>query len=163
MRDNRLGIYTNFVDWISGQGRFDTWITVTLKQRTHDKLSRKITEDDVRRTAWILRDRITRHRKLNWVTFIHGGDVCRYHLHIMMERQKNKTAEDIHNKIMELKRILIWIYDIVEVKNIENIDYVYDELKHRYEKFSSRRMAGYGLAKNGIDGFCAEASSFYKL
>lgn len=87
---------------------------------------RRITNEDIRRTAWLLRDRVGRAlfgracRHKRFLTFHHDGNGSkRHHLHIVSEKPSGMMLIDIAERFREASSKLDWVYDQQDIRAIE--------------------------------------------
>jgi hypothetical protein len=156
-RQSRKGIEI-LRSWLSSPD-LNVFATVTLRQsRTSDGGDRRwITVEDVSRTAWLLRDRLTKKllpagalRKgcgVNFLPFREGnGTEKRFHLHIVTSMPTNMSWEEYRATFFHVSSRLDWVYDEIDLRQIGG---------HGHDE--PYRVVGYSL-KEGTDAFIPEAA-----
>ena len=144
-------------DWLKDD-RYNAYITVTLKQAIPNTFGglKSISRDDARKTAWIMRDRLSnkllthsenRNRdKSGFLAFLEGEkDVKRYHLHIVSCRPDHVSENDYSNVVRCVCEKLEWTRKIIDIRPITE---------------SSKQEIGYSL-KDGLESFIPESSSVW--
>ena len=120
----------DLTQWICASARFNTFITLTLKQGILDDTFRglitPIGRDDCVKTAWLFRDRLTRkvlhstrlrHReRLPLAAFVEGGEFKRYHLHIIAERPAAVTFERFAGAVCQVTENLPWVHNRIDTR-----------------------------------------------
>ena len=138
------------VDWLS-KSPVNVFATVSLKQgiQRDDGGWANLTHEHITKTAWLLRDRLTKavvgkKSKIPFLVFVEGdGVVKRKHLHIVtlkpMGIQFSEFSDTFRFKAMGLD----WVYNEIDIRPI-----VAD---------TERRVIAYSL-KEGMGAFIPEAS-----
>lgn len=139
--------------WLSEKNT-DLFATVTLKQaiKKDDGTYLRICSDDIRRTAWLLRDRFLRsihgrkQAKIEpFLVFVEGdGLMKRYHLHIALNASQKIPLEEFTLRFKETAGSLEWVFNEIDVRPID--------------AGTSGRVISYSL-KEGISSFLPEASN----
>jgi len=141
---------TNYVNWLASN-EVDIFVTVTLKQSilNNEGVWVPISQEDIRKTAWILRDRVMkavggRRRKFPFFVFSEGdGYLTRSHLHIVTKRPPNLELSSFRIFFREKSARLDWVYDEIDVREIS------PQTQHRVISYS---------LKGGTGAFIPEAS-----
>ena len=147
---------------IDSRATFNVFLTVTLRQALiNDGLGFTwISEDDCRKAAWLLRDRLTkkvnksaglaRSTRLPFAVFIEGyGRFERFHFHALSVKPDNVSFAQYQCLIMDVCGKLDWVYRKVKVQPID------------FSDSDAVPVITYCLKKEGIEGrwsFCPEAS-----
>ena len=138
------------IDWLSSSP-LNVFATVSLKQgiKHDDGCWASITNEHITKTAWLLRDRVTKavvgkKAKIPFLVFVEGdGVVKRKHLHIAtfkpMGIQFYEFSDTFRFKAMGLD----WVYNEIDIRPIE--------------ADTERRVIAYSL-KEGMGAFIPEAS-----
>jgi hypothetical protein len=114
-------------NWLASR-EYDLFASVTLRQgiqRDHGTWLR-ITPEDIRKTAWLLRDRYTKalvgkYQKLPFLAFQEGdGRIKRYHLHIMVASTDRMTLRDQSDLFRFTAMKLDWVYNEIKIRSIKN-------------------------------------------
>jgi hypothetical protein len=138
------------IDWLSSSP-LNVFATVSLKQgiKHDDGCWASITNEHITKTAWLLRDRVTKavvgkKAKIPFLVFVEGdGVVKRKHLHIAtfkpMGIQFYEFSDTFRFKAMGLD----WVYNEIDIRPIET--------------YTERRVISYSL-KERMDAFIPEAS-----
>lgn len=137
-------------DWLAST-EYDLFAGVTLRQgiQRDDGTWLRITPEDIRKTAWLLRDRYTKallgkSQKLPFLAFCEGdGFIKRYHLHIVMGSTDQMTLRDQSDLFRFTAIKFDWIYKEINICSIKNR--------------TIPRVLNYNL-KEGIGAFIPEAS-----
>lgn len=140
----------HLIDWLSTKD-YDLFITASLRQarQTDDGYWQRISHDDIRRTAWILRDRYTKavvgkNRKLPFLAFWEGdGSDKRFHLHILTATTKDLSHREHAESFRRVAARMEWVYDEIDARSINPNEH--------------SRVIGYSL-KQGTASFIPEAS-----
>ena len=142
-----------FLNWTDGRD-YNLFITVTLRQCITSDLGHKIYIDDenVKKTAWILRDRVLKSlkyqsEKKTYLSFKECGSLFnkRHHLHIVTYKPDTLSIEEYENKFRSKAAKLDWVYNEIDIRPIRSGE--------------ARQVLSYSL-KEGIKAFIPEASYF---
>lgn len=149
---------TDLINWLE-RPEIDYFLTVTLRQAvlTDDGCWRSITPDDVKKTAWLLRDRFSkalvgpaafkRRRCPTFVVFAEGdGRNKRYHLHIAASKPSDVSEYDYADVFRRTAKRLDWVYDEIDIRPVD-----------RRLGGNVRAVIAYSL-KEGAEAFLPEAS-----
>ena len=136
--------------WLS-QADADIFATVSLKQAIHSDEGSwtRITPEQIKRTAWLLRDRLMKatvgkKKRLPFLAFVEGdGDIKRFHLHIITQKPSDMAFVEYSDTFRFTAKRLDWVYDEIDIRPIET--------------GSKRHVISYSL-KEGIGAFIPEAS-----
>lgn len=139
--------------WLSDQGA-NVFVTVTLKKAILNDQGFwvRLNEDHVKKTAWLLRDRVTKalvghKQKINYLSFTEGdGDLKRFHLHLAISKPKEISVEIFDENFRRTALRLDWVYNEIDIKHIHVED--------------NRNIISYSL-KEGAGSFLPEASYFH--
>jgi hypothetical protein len=141
------------LNWIDSHD-YNLFITITLRQSITSDAGHKVYIDDenVRKTAWILRDRILKSLKCEskkkvYLAFKECGSLCnkRYHLHIVTYKPDNMNIAEYENKFRSKANRLDWVYNEIDIREIRSGE--------------ARQVLSYSL-KEGVKAFIPEASYF---
>ncbi len=124
------GYQTALIQWLDAPS-LNVFATITLKQAL--PLGREgvrwqpITMGDVQRTAWIIRDRVSRKvfgRRFKYqpfLTFHHGGGETdkRHHLHFVAYRPAAQSLGEYAEIFNKVGKHLIWVYEREDFRPIE--------------------------------------------
>ena len=148
----------SFRSWLSSPD-LNVFATVTLRQsRATDHHNRCwITTEDITRTAWLLRDRLTKKllpagaaRRGDGITFLPfregNGFEKRYHLHIVTTKPDLMAWEEYKAAFLSVASRLDWVYDEIDLRRLEN-----------HHQDEPNRVIAYSL-KEGTDAFIPEAA-----
>ncbi len=104
-------------NWLSST-EYELFASVTLRQgiQRDDGTWLRITPDDIRKTAWLLRDRYTKalvgKYQIPFLAFQEGdGLIKRYHLHIMMASTDQMTLREQGDLFRFTAMKLDWVYN----------------------------------------------------
>jgi hypothetical protein len=145
--------------WLS-RSNFDILCTVSLKQglpigcnsAAQDSIIwSRISDADIERTAWILRDRFTKaafgkrnNKRYPFLVFREGdGAQKRFHLHFLTVRPSDISFENFEMRFRSAALGLDWVYNEIDVRAVED--------------GTANRVLGYCL-KEGQDAFLPAAS-----
>src|SRR3954454_20062749 len=144
-------------DWINSHAEFDTFITLTLKQRVPlpQGGSIPLTDEECVRTAWLFRDRLSKAllgsgrtragQRVPTAVFREGdGKIIRKHLHFVIQRPDPEAS-------------LIWVNTQMN-KAAQNLHWVYKERDLRPIAYGRPEFVTDYCLKYGTDSFLAEAS-----
>jgi hypothetical protein len=144
-------------DWINTHADFDTFITLTLKQRLplSQGGSIPLTDEECVRTAWIFRDRLSKAllgsgrtragKGVPTAVFLEGdGRTLRRHLHLVIQRPDANAS-------------LMWVKARTN-KAAENLQWVYKERDLRPIVYGRPEFVTNYCLKYGTDRFLPEAS-----
>lgn len=139
-----------FERWLSGYD-FDVIVTVSLKQAlpAQDGTVVRISQEDVRRTGWLLRDRTTRRlfgkkEKVPFLVFAENGfGEKRHHLHVLTFKPNDMDLAEYKAKFVDVARRLEWVHKEIDIRPIQGR--------------SSPNVVKYSL-KEGADALIVEAS-----
>lgn len=149
------------VDWLTKNGQFNVFATVTLKQAIvrDDGFWQFISREECSKTSCFLRDRVsnkvigrTRYKKgerLDWAPFIHFGlGEKRFHLHLMMGNPDEITHEEFKTVFDGVCDQSIWVYEQIDFKEIRDI------------KGNGRRAVAFYSLRERTDAFDWQSSFF---
>ena len=137
--------------WLSSPN-LNVYCTVTLKQALPNDggTLTYIADCDIKRTAWLLRDRLfkatvgkKRKDRFPFLVFSEGGKDKRYHLHIMTLLPLGMSLVEFQDIFRHKALKLKWVYDEIDVRPIAPA--------------TESRVVSYSL-KTGLDAFIPEAS-----
>lgn len=140
----------DLINWLSTT-ECDLFITTTLRQarKSDDGYWQQISHDDIRRTAWILRDRYTKavvgkNRNLPFLAFWEGdGSDKRFHLHILTATINDLTHREHAELFRKVAARMEWVYNEIDARSIKPNEH--------------GRVIAYSL-KQGTAAFIPEAS-----
>lgn len=140
-------------EWVSEQGKFTAFATVTFKQgRTlDDGRFMEITREEAEETCEAIRDRLFKklRRKFRWVTSIETGHgEKRMHAHMAIEVPKHVEFSEFQNAFLSICHRMRWVRRICEVTEIIDND----------GDCGSRRVIFY-MFKEGVDALAVHAST----
>jgi hypothetical protein len=122
------------VKWLENPG-LNIFATVTLKRALLNDNGQLnfMTRADATRTAWLLRDRLTkkivgsqafrRGDTLPFLTFIEGNrGTTRLHIHIVTTKPVEIPLQDYRGLFTETARKLDWVHSLIDVRPIDYPD-----------------------------------------
>ena len=138
------------LDWLS-LSKPTVFVTVSLKQGIENENGgwSRLTAEHIRKTAWILRDRVTKSvvgkkQRLQFIVFYEGdGTLKRYHLHIATIVPNGMSFREFSDRFHYQAAKLDWIYNEIDIRPIDTNTH--------------QRIIAYSL-KEGMDAFIPEAS-----
>ena len=141
---------SELIKWLS-ESNVDVFATVSLKQgiKSDDGLWSRLTSEQVTKTAWLLRDRVTKaavghKKKIPFFAFSEGdGSLKRRHLHIIMKCPPHSNFFDFADLFRTKAMGLDWVYNEIDIRPLE--------------AETQRRVIAYSL-KEGVGAFIPEAS-----
>ena len=141
---------SELIKWLS-ESNVDVFATVSLKQgiKSDDGSWSRLTSEQVTKTAWLLRDRVTkaavgRKKRIPFFAFSEGdGSLKRRHLHIIMKCPPNSSFSNFADLFRTKAMGLDWVYNEMDIRQIE--------------AETQRRVIAYSL-KEGVGAFIPEAS-----
>ena len=149
---------SNLIEWVY-HSELDHFMTVTLRSAllTPEGFWRPITPEDVKRTAWLLRDRFTkalvgpaafkRKEYPPFIAFAEGdGRDKRFHLHAVASNPLNISEFEYAELFRRTARKLDWVHSEIDVRPIE-----------KPFNINTRSVISYCL-KDGTNSFLPEAS-----
>ena len=146
-------------DWLTKNGQFNVFATVTLKQAIvrDDGIRQFVSREECSKTSCFLRDRVsnkvigrTRYKKgerLDWAPVIESGfGEKRFHLHLMIGKPDEIPHEEFEQKFRDVCDQSIWVYRQIDIQEIRDI-----------KGNGCRAVAFYSL-KEGIDALDLRSS-----
>lgn len=145
-----IALKSNYIKWLS-DNPVDIYATVTLKKAilNNEGFWIRLTPELVSKTAWLLRDRLTKalvgkKRKIAFMPFVEGdGDLKRMHLHIAVEKPSEYSLLEFSDVFRATAIRLDWVYNEIDIR----------EIRPKTQK----RVVAYSL-KEGCGAFLPEAS-----
>ena len=147
-------------DWLTKNGQFNVFATVTLKQAVcgRDGGLQFNSKERCSGTACLLRDWVSkevigqrryRHgERLEWATFIESGfGDKRFHLHLMINKSDEITHEEFEQKFRYVCGRLDWVHKQIDIQQIKDIE------------GNGRRAVAFYCLKEGIDALDLRSSS----
>lgn len=115
----------DLANWLS-KDSYNLFITVSLRQaiQRHDGTWRYLNSDEIKRTAWILRDRYTKaimgkRARLPFLVFCEGGSPTkRYHLHIITAAKPDVPLRNQADTFRSIAERLEWVYHEIDIRSI---------------------------------------------
>lgn len=140
----------HYINWLTIE-QYNIFATITLKQAFLSDAGtwQPLRSEDVRKTAWIFRDRfakklIGRKKTLPFLVFEEGkADFKRNHLHIVTVMPTSFSFSKYKALFLETAAKLDWVHKEIDVREIE--------------PKTQRRVISYSL-KEGVGALIPEAS-----